>query len=108
VVKWFRPTSRDIRIHLDHGEERYEPDFVVKTEDRKYVCEVKRDSDLADPSVQAKARAGALYCARASEFDHKPWFYLLIADRDITAASTLTGIAARSTVAYRAPEEART
>ena len=107
VLKWFRPGPRDIRIHLNHGEDRYEPDFVVEAEDRKYLCEVKRESDLADPTVQAKARAAALYCARATEFDVKPWSYLLISDRDITAASTLAGIAARSTVVHAETEEAR-
>jgi len=104
VLKWFRPGPRDIRIHLNHGEDRYEPDFVVEAEDRKYLCEVKRESDLDDPTVQAKARAAALYCARATEFDKKPWSYLLIADRDITAASTLDGIAARSTLTHKETE----
>ena len=98
VLKWFRPSQRDIRIHLNHGEDRYEPDFVVEAEDRKYLCEVKRDTDLNDPDVQAKARAAALWCHRATEFDDKPWAYLLIPDRDITAASTLDGLAARNTI----------
>jgi len=97
VLKWFRPGPRDIRIHLNHGEDRYEPDFVVEAEHRKYLCEVKRDKDLNDPEVQAKARAAALWCHRATEFGDKPWTYLLIPDREITAASTLNGIAARST-----------
>jgi len=97
VILWFRPGPQDIRIHLDHGDERYEPDFVVETEKEKLLCEVKRESDLEDPAVQAKARAAALFCARASGFDEKPWSYLLIPDREVTAASTLDGIAARNT-----------
>lgn len=100
VLKWFRPGPRDIRIHLNRGEDRYEPDFIVEAEDRKYLCEVKRDTDLNDPDVQAKARAAALWCHRATEFDEKPWTYLLIPDRDITAASTLAEIAARSTFSH--------
>ena len=107
VLKWFRPSPQDIRIHLNHGEDRYQPDFVVETEDRKYVCEVKRESELDDPTVQAKARAAALFCARATEFDEKPWTYLLIPDRDITAASTLNGLAARNTIQYVAEQEAQ-
>jgi len=98
VLKWFRPGPRDIRIHLNHGEDRYEPDFIVEAEDRKYLCEVKRDTDLNDPDVQAKARAAALWCHRATEFDEKPWTYLLIPDRDITAASTLDELAARHAI----------
>ena len=105
VLKWFRPSQRDIRIHLNHGEERYEPDFIVETEKRKYLCEVKRDSDLNDPDVQAKARAAALWCHRATEFDEKPWTYMLIPDRDITAASTLDGLAARNTVQHTPEQE---
>jgi len=100
VVLWFRPSQRDIRIHLNHGEERYEPDFIVETEDRKYLCEVKRDTDMDDPTVQAKARAASLWCHRATEFGEKPWIYLLIPDRDINAASTLEGLAARNTVQH--------
>ena len=100
VLKWFRPSQRDIRIHLNHGEERYEPDFVVEAEERKYLCEVKRDNEIDDPTVQAKARAAALWCHRATEFGEKPWIYLLIPDREITAASTLAGLAARNTVPH--------
>jgi len=105
VLKWFRPSQRDIRIHLNHGEERYEPDFIVETEDRKYLCEVKRDTDLNDPDVQAKARAAALWCHRATEFGGKPWTYLLIPDREITAASTMDGLVARNTVQHIPAEE---
>ena len=100
VLKWFRPSQRDIRIHLNHGEERYEPDFIVETDDRKYLCEVKRDTELNDPDVQAKARAAALWCHRATEFGEKPWTYLLIPDREITGASTLDGLVARNTIPY--------
>jgi len=106
VLKWFRPSQRDIRIHLNHREARYEPDFVVETEDQKYLCEVKRDTDLNDPDVQAKARAAALWCHRATEFDEKRWTYLLIPDRDITAASTLAGLAARNTIQHNPEQEA--
>lgn len=105
VLKWFRPSQHDIRIHLNHGEERYEPDFVVEAKDRKYLCEVKRDTDLNDPDVQAKARAAALWCHRATEFDEKPWIYLLMPDREITAASTLDGLAARNSVRHATDEE---
>ncbi|MEA1870778.1 MAG: hypothetical protein U9N00_01085, partial [Candidatus Bipolaricaulota bacterium] len=71
----------------------------------KYLCEVKRDIDLNDPDVQAKARAAALWCHRATEFDEKPWIYLLIPDRDITGASTLDGLAARNSVRHATDEE---
>jgi len=104
VLAWFRPGPQDIRIHLNHGEERYQPDFIVEAEEQKYLCEVKRDTDLSDPDVQAKARAAALWCHRATEFGKKPWTYLLIPDREITAASTLDGLATRNVVHYVPPE----
>ena len=78
----------------------------METEDRKYLCEVKRDTDLNDPDVQAKARAAALWCHRATEFGEKPWTYLLIPDREITGASTLDGLAARNTIQHSPEEEA--
>jgi len=104
VLKWFRPSQRDIRIHLNHGEARYEPDFIVEAVDRKYICEVKRDNEIDDPTVQAKARAAALWCHRATELSEKPWTYLLMPDRNITAASTLDGLAARNTIQHVAEQ----
>ena len=107
VLKWFRPSQRDIRIHLNHGENQYEPDFIVEAEDRKYLCEVKRDTDLNDPDVQAKARAAALWCQRATEFDEKPWTYLLIPDRAITAMCTMKNLIAQNTIPHNPEQEAR-
>jgi len=105
VLKWFRPSKRDIRIHLNHGEERYEPDFVVEAEDRKYLCEVKRDNEIDDPTVQAKARAAALWCHRATEFGEKPWIYLLIPDRAITAMCTMKNLIAQHTIQHIPEQE---
>jgi len=104
VIKWFRPSQQDIRIHLDRGEGRYEPDFVAEAADRKYLCEVKRASDMDDPDVKTKAQAGALWCERASEHSDKPWIYLLIPDGEITDASTMEGLEARNAVRVAEPE----
>lgn len=97
--KWFRPSKEDIRIHLDHGESQYEPDFVAENAEKKYIIEVKAASELDAPDVQAKAQAGALWCARATQVADKPWVYLLVPHDRITDASTLAGFEASYTIA---------
>lgn len=101
--KWFRPSREDIRIHLDHGEGQYEPDFIAENAERKYIIEVKDASELDDPIVQAKARAGALWCARATEVSGSRWVYLLVPHNKITDATTLKGLEA----SYAVPVSAK-
>lgn len=101
VLKWFKPGRGQLNIYYsaDHS---YEPDFIVETADRKYLCEPKRSSEMDDSIVMAKARAAAEWCAHASahaaEHGAKPWTYLLIPHDRITGAATLRGLAASCTV----------
>lgn len=50
---------------------------------------------MRDDDVQAKARAAALWCERATSHEkthgEKPWRYLLIPPDDIAANNTLHG-----------------
>jgi type III restriction enzyme len=92
--KWFRPSREDIRIHLDHSEGQYEPDFIAENAEKKYIVEVKDASELEGPVVQVKARAGALWCARATEVSESRWVYLLVPHNKITDATTLKGLEA--------------
>ena len=91
VEKWFRPNDKDIRIYL-HGESQYRPDFIVEAKTAKYVCEVKAENEMTDMDVQDKARAAALWCKYASEYETtingKPWVYLLIPESTIDASAT--------------------
>ncbi|MEQ8289522.1 MAG: DEAD/DEAH box helicase family protein [Gammaproteobacteria bacterium] len=98
-LKWFKPAERQFQIHFSHEAPPYEPDFVVETEEAKYLCEPKRADQMQADDVQAKARAAVKWCEYASvheaENGGKPWKYLLIPHDAITATATLQGLAAK-------------
>jgi type III restriction enzyme len=93
VTKWLKPAKGDFKIHYSYDAE-YIPDFVAETDEAKYLCEPKAANELTSPEVQAKTRAAALWCARASEHvGGKPWHYLLIPHDAIDESQTLAGLA---------------
>ena len=64
-------------------------------QDACYLCEPKRASEMQDSVVLAKAKAAALWCARATEHaGGKPWKYLLIPHDVINDTKTVAGLAA--------------
>jgi len=77
VLKWLKPPKGLLRIHYA-DDDNYLPDFVVESADCRYLCEIKRASDVDDAVVQRKAKAATLWCARASSVSDKPWRYTLI------------------------------
>lgn len=70
---------------------------VVETAESKYLVEVKAANEMDTDEVQTKARAGAVWCAHAS--DHAavhgtlPWIYLLIPHDAIADNRTLASLA---------------
>ena len=100
VQKWFKPSKGDFQIHYSH-EESYEPDFVVETNDTKFLCEPKQASEMDDVTVLRKADAAAVWCEQASDYaastGGKPWRYLLIPHDQISDQMTLSGLAAKWT-----------
>lgn len=105
VLKWFKPSKGDFQIYY-RQEEAYEPDFVVETKDRKWICEPKRSSEMKDDTVLAKARAAALWCEYASKAGDKPWSYMLVPHDAILGNMTLAGLAAAHTFTESPPERA--
>lgn len=94
VLKWLKPAKGDFQIHYAHDDE-YIPDFAVETKTTRYLCEPKAKNEIADPIVQAKARAAALWCQRATQHaGGKPWKYVLIPHDAIDESKTLAGLAA--------------
>lgn len=81
VIKWFKPSRNTLQIfyHQDH---QYEPDFIVETTNGKFVCEVKREDDIEDATVQDKAKAARQWCEHASLHEAavggKKWSYHVI------------------------------
>jgi len=99
VLKWVKPSKGDLRIHYSHEAEGYEPDFVAETADRMYLCEPKRESEMTNEVVLAKARAAATWCKYATDHCDKPWAYVLIPHDQIDESKTLAGLAAAHTFA---------
>ncbi|HEY0779910.1 MAG TPA: DEAD/DEAH box helicase family protein [Gemmatirosa sp.] len=101
VLRWVKPGPGTLRIDYASGS-GYDPDFVVETSDAKLLCEPKRNDEMQDAKVQAKARAAAMWCRYATEFElhhgGKPWSYLLIPDDRILDSATLAGLRAVYTV----------
>ncbi|MFV0211939.1 DEAD/DEAH box helicase family protein [Empedobacter falsenii] len=87
VIKWLRPASNQFRIYWDNNSKRYEPDFVVETEDAIYMIEPKSKDKMQDSDVLQKADAAITYCKYATEYNlengGKPWHYLLIPHDEI-------------------------
>lgn len=104
MLRWVRPEPQHIRIDYENGR-LYEPDFVVETDDGKYLCEVKRAEQVDDDDVRAKTRAAVTWCRGATQhaegFGGKAWSYLLIPDTAISLSNTLAALSATFTVGTR-------
>jgi CBS domain containing-hemolysin-like protein len=86
VEKWLKPGRNQFRIDYRSGE-AYEPDFVVETDTKMLILEVKARNELDDVTVKAKAAAATKWCRTATAFAQggagKPWVYALIPDDQI-------------------------
>ena len=75
-------------MYWDNNSKRYEPDFIIETEDVIYMVEPKAANKMKDDDVLEKKEAALKYCKYASEFtaqnSGKLWKYLLIPDTDIS------------------------
>lgn len=95
VIQWLRPASNQFNITYNRGK-RYEPDFVVETEDMYYLVEVKDKTKINDPVVLAKKDRAIKYCSVATEYNlangHKGFKYLFIPHDEITTSSSFNNL----------------
>ncbi len=95
VLRWAKPGKGVFQIRYSPDRD-YEPDFVVETETEKFLCEPKQSNQRHDAVVQAKAKAAAVWCARATVFElengGKPWRYALIPHDAITDNQTAASL----------------
>jgi len=102
VKDWLRPAPnqfeglywRDVEGESHH---RYEPDFVVELENEIVMIEVKPESDISAPSVQAKKQTAERYCEVVNKNIGKfgivkPWRYVIVPTNRITIQSTIDGL----------------
>ena len=84
VIKWLKPASKQFNIFWYDGANphRYEPDFVVETENTIYLIETKKASAMTDAEVIEKAKSALIYCENATKYTSKnggkPWKYVLL------------------------------
>ncbi|MBS1984508.1 MAG: DEAD/DEAH box helicase family protein [Bdellovibrionales bacterium] len=97
-LKWVKPARGQFQIHyrFEREDHQYEPDFVVETETTKYLVEPKRDDQMKDEQVLAKAGAARAWCeaasAHATKNEGKSWKYVLVPHTAIQPNMTLDGL----------------
>ena len=88
VLKWMRPSAKQFDIYYGPGGiSRYEPDFIVETDELIYMIETKASNELHSESVIQKAKAAKVYCQAVTEWneknDGKPWKYVLLSHDEV-------------------------
>lgn len=82
VMKWLRPVSNQFNIYWGNGAHKYEPDFIVETEDTIFMVETKSTADIDDTNVLSKKKSAEEYCKNATEYNlqhnGKQWKYILL------------------------------
>ena len=100
VQRWMKPAENQFQIEYESGR-RYNPDFVVETDSKFLIIEVKAKNEMSDPVVKSKAEAARrwVYYANqvAKDSGKDEWLYLLVPHDEIKPSSTLTGIMDRWT-----------
>ncbi|MEK4494289.1 DEAD/DEAH box helicase [Ureibacillus sp. FSL W8-0352] len=98
VLKWLKPTQNHIKIYYNQTQ-AYIPDFIVETDEKMYLCEIKATNKIEeDQEVALKAQAAITWCQHASkhalENGGKEWVYLLIPHDDVDSNKTIKGLEA--------------
>ncbi len=92
VLKWLRPVANQFNIYWGNGAHKYEPDFIVETEDTIYMVETKSSAELDDVDVQSKKASAEEYCRQATEYnlEHggKKWKYVLLPHHAVVRTSS--------------------
>ena len=78
-------------IKYDRGK-KYNPNFIVESEETYYLVEVKAKNKLNDATILAKKERALQYCKIASQYNiangHKGFKYLFIPDDEIMINSS--------------------
>lgn len=89
VMRWIKPPLNQLGLFWQAGQQ-YNPDFLVETNEGKYMVEVKASNEITDEDVVLKAKEGIKWChyATAADPDGKRWEYRLISDNNIKLGNT--------------------
>lgn len=99
VKVWFKPALNQLKIYYNQ-KQSYNPDFIVETEDKKYLVELKAANKIdSDKEVEAKKHAAIEWCKYATKHEMqnggKEWVYLLVPHNDVNENMTIAGLEAR-------------
>ncbi len=104
VLKWLRPARNQFHIYWANRAKRYEPDFIVETDEAIYMCETKAEKDMNDSDVKSKAEAAKTFCCIASDFTRKhggkPWRYVIISHTLVDRSYSFKYILSQSELKY--------
>lgn len=82
VQKWLRPASNQFNIYWGNGAHKYEPDFIVETDQTIFMIETKKAKEVSDVDVRSKMDSAKEYCKNATEYNQehggKTWKYVLL------------------------------
>ena len=91
VLKWVRPPDGSIPIY--HRGHSYTPDFIIETNDKKYLIEIKGLRDLQPKikeDIKEKAKVAQKWADMATkETKDKAWEYKLIPETAVIGTSDL-------------------
>ncbi len=102
VEDWLRPAPNQFdglywRDSDGDSQHRYEPDFVIELKDEIVMIEVKPQSEIQSPNVQAKRQTAEKYCEVVNKSMGKygitkPWRYIILPTERINVNSTISGL----------------
>lgn len=89
VLRFIKPPLNQLGLFYKAGKQ-YNPDFIVETDDAKYMVEIKAANRTEDADVLEKAKAAIQWCSCATDVDtdHKPWYFRLIPGQGIIVGNT--------------------
>ncbi len=89
VLRWIKPPLNQMGLFYKAGHQ-YNPDFIVETDDSKYLVEVKASNMTKDEDVLDKAKAAIKWCECATgvDADRKKWKFKLVSGQNIAVGST--------------------
>ena len=89
VLRFIKPPLNQLGLFYKAGKQ-YNPDFIVETDDAKYVIEIKAANRTEDIDVLDKAKSAIQWCSCATDVDtdHKPWYFKLIPGQEIIIGNT--------------------
>lgn len=105
VLRFIKPPLNQLGLFYKAGKQ-YNPDFIVETEDAKYMVEIKAANRTEDADVLDKAKSAIQWCLCATDVDtdHKPWYFKLIPGQEIVIGNTFKYVAGKA-VTIRTEEE---